>query len=1002
MSHFKLISSTKASDVIPVSKFVSEKTGLTVIIASVEGPLVNGFFCLATEAHDDDGLPHTLEHLVFLGSKRYPYKGILDLLANRCMAHGTNAWTDTDHTCYTIDTAGDVGMLTLLPIYIDHILQPTLTDEGFITEVHHIDGDGEDAGVVYCEMQGRENTADSRCELKLQRAMYPNNGYSSETGGIMKNLRESTTNKKVRDFHKKFYRAENLTIILTGQIEAKDVFEALKTVEDDIIAKKNAEPQEDWVKPWQTIPPPPNYGDLKELWPADTEDCGQVYFGWRGPLLRDEDAMKSLTGCAVLLRYLCDTAAAPLQRQLVQREDALAGDVSYGLTENMAALIKVELNNVPINKLEEARDEALKCLKKVRDGEESLDMERIVRLVQKQLRETIASLESDPHHALAFRCIGDALYSVNESDFISRMNPQQTLNELMEEKAEYWQGLLRKYFTDELVTIVGAPSIELQNKMAEEEKSRIEQQRAELGESGLAEKAKRLQAAMEFNERPPPAGVLSSVPVPPCDNLKCHKIATWSSDAAPCPHLDLEAVPMYARVHSLKTNLIYMTVILDTTTASQSTRRWVPLLLDSLAQCPVRRGGALVPHGDVIAATERLTVTFNTATGFGKAGNFAVGSFGNMINIDIRCVPSDYEEVVNLLYEVLYCAEITKERLLVFVQRLLNDVAQVRRNGNKMVYDILRDSVYSKDSNVHWSSVLRQQKFLKNILERLNASDDSAEAVLREAKEEFKNMTKHIWLHLATDFERYKLSTEPWKKFARDELTNAPPKLMLDAELMTSEAGQGGYVVGVGGLESAFLAALSPGPRGAALPHAAPLTLALNYFTQLEGPMWRLIRGCGLSYGYGVRPSFSEARVVFSLYRATNVQAAYTKAKSIVDEFLASGKFDEDLFASAKSTAVFETVENEKSPADTVRTSLLNYLKQAPDDYTQQLVCALGAVDDAGARAAAAQWLSQVFTAGRTAVVCHPSKVNDLQAAFRKINVELDAFESMEATHFNA
>lgn len=78
------------------------------------------------------------------------------------MAQGTNAWTDVDHTCYTVSTAGDEGMLTLLPIYLDHILFPTLTEHGFITEVHHVDGEGEDAGVVYCEMQGRENNADSR------------------------------------------------------------------------------------------------------------------------------------------------------------------------------------------------------------------------------------------------------------------------------------------------------------------------------------------------------------------------------------------------------------------------------------------------------------------------------------------------------------------------------------------------------------------------------------------------------------------------------------------------------------------------------------------------------------------------------------------------------------------------------------------------------------------------------------------------------------------------
>lgn len=80
-----------------------------------------------TETLDDDGLPHTLEHLIFLGSEDYPYKGVLDLVANRCLASGTNAWTDVDHTCYTMETAGSEGFLALMPIYLDHILYPCLT-----------------------------------------------------------------------------------------------------------------------------------------------------------------------------------------------------------------------------------------------------------------------------------------------------------------------------------------------------------------------------------------------------------------------------------------------------------------------------------------------------------------------------------------------------------------------------------------------------------------------------------------------------------------------------------------------------------------------------------------------------------------------------------------------------------------------------------------------------------------------------------------------------------
>ena len=63
---------------------------------------MNGFFALSTETHDDDGCPHTLEHLVFLGSEKYPYKGVLDRLANRSLAQGTNAWTDTDNVVFTV------------------------------------------------------------------------------------------------------------------------------------------------------------------------------------------------------------------------------------------------------------------------------------------------------------------------------------------------------------------------------------------------------------------------------------------------------------------------------------------------------------------------------------------------------------------------------------------------------------------------------------------------------------------------------------------------------------------------------------------------------------------------------------------------------------------------------------------------------------------------------------------------------------------------------------
>ena len=48
-SHWQKISSFRLSDGLPIIKYKSSKTGLTVVLAKAESPIVNGYFCLATE-----------------------------------------------------------------------------------------------------------------------------------------------------------------------------------------------------------------------------------------------------------------------------------------------------------------------------------------------------------------------------------------------------------------------------------------------------------------------------------------------------------------------------------------------------------------------------------------------------------------------------------------------------------------------------------------------------------------------------------------------------------------------------------------------------------------------------------------------------------------------------------------------------------------------------------------------------------------------------------------
>lgn len=216
-----------------ITQYESERSGMQVIVADRKGPKINGYFTLATEIFDDSGAPHTLEHLVFMGSKSYRYKGLLDKLAGRAYSN-TNAWTAVDHTAYTLETAGWDGFAQILPVYLEHVILPNITDDACVTEVHHIDGEGNDAGVVYSEMQALQYSSTELMDLRARRLLYPENtGFRYETGGMMEALRVLTPDR-IREFHKAMYQPQNLAIVIIGEADHDDLLRILDSFEESI------------------------------------------------------------------------------------------------------------------------------------------------------------------------------------------------------------------------------------------------------------------------------------------------------------------------------------------------------------------------------------------------------------------------------------------------------------------------------------------------------------------------------------------------------------------------------------------------------------------------------------------------------------------------------------------------------------------------------------------------------------------------------------------------
>ncbi|XP_055534540.1 uncharacterized protein C05D11.1-like [Wyeomyia smithii] len=1002
---FKLISTAKANGVIPVHKYRSERTGLTVVVGKVEGPLVNGYFTLATEAHDDDGLPHTLEHLIFLGSEDYPYKGILDLVANRCLASGTNAWTDTDHTCYTMTTAGSGGFLSLLPVYLDHILYPTLTDAGFTTEVHHVTEEGEDGGVVYCEMQGRENTGESRIQLEMLRAIYPNCAYSSETGGIMANLRTSTNNEKVRAYHAAFYRPDNLHVIITGQIEPDDIFKALEPIEQKILSKGELPP---FVRPWQTpVAPLLESKTLKIVYPADEEDCGLLDVAWRGPKATSEYA--ELTACSVLLRYLSDTSVSPLQQEFIEIESPYASRVGYNIAENSESLLYIGFENVILDKMDAIFPKLMKVLKRIASGEEKIDMKRMASVLERYILESLRNLESNPHDDVAFHVIGDVLYGEVAKDFDTRLNANRSLQELKNKDEQFWRNLLTKYLVNAKNVVVSAvPSIEEQKRYAKEEHDRVEQQRTSLGEEGLAKKAKLLADAMATNEIPPPEDMLTSIPVPSTDGIKFHPVEIFkSTEEKNPPGLGLLKLPVYAEAYHLHTNFCYLMVTMNAEPVVPNLRPYLLLLMELLTESPIRRGDKLLPYESVVAALEADTIETEAKLGIETRGRFSLGPFGTTATLFMQVIPSKYEIGINWIVDLLHSTEFTPERIKVCASKMVNDVAQAKREGHSIVRDLLKAMYYGSDSHVRVSSLLKQQKFLSDLIEQLN-NPTGPENVINNLNKVRAIITRpeNLGLHLAANWvEMAKLQVDlegPWSRLVKtEEVFKNKLSVIPDWQLMQFESALDDYtgvVVGLGSVESAFLYQSSNAIRDFNDKDFAPLLLFLQYLTQLEGSLWRQIRGQGFSYGYNIVPRPNEGLLYFTLYRASNVVAAYKEAKSITEKQLQeNAKWDPTLLESARSSLIFEIIAREKSIGNVVTQSFLSSFKEVSAGYNQALVQQVGNVTEADLARVGNKYVGRLFSSeAKTAIVCHPDKAADVAAAFRQLGHNLKVETSLE------
>jgi Zn-dependent M16 (insulinase) family peptidase len=120
-------------------------------------------------------------------------------------------------------------------------------------------------------------------------------------------------------------------------------------------------------------------------------------------------------------------------------------------------------------------------------------------------------------------------------------------------------------------------------------------------------------------------------------------------------------------------------------------------------------------------------------------------------------------------------------------------------------------------------------------------------------------------------------------------------------------------VCALSAIESGFLNISAPGIKAYDENHAS-LLVAIEYLTALEGDFWVKLRGAGLTYSYSISESTDSQLLRFSLFKCTDIAAAFETASNIIAEY-AKGNVAVSAIGleNAKSTLAYQIIRGRSS-----------------------------------------------------------------------------------------
>jgi len=164
----------------------------------------------ADETPGKSGLAHFLEHLMFKGTSKHPAGEFSQTVLR--VGGNENAFTSTDYTGY-FQRVPREQLAKMMEFEADRMTGLILKDENVLPE----------RDVVLEEFNMRvANNPDARLTEQIMAALYLNHPYGRPVIGWRQEI-EKLDREDALAFYKRFYAPNNATLIIAGDVDAKDV-----------------------------------------------------------------------------------------------------------------------------------------------------------------------------------------------------------------------------------------------------------------------------------------------------------------------------------------------------------------------------------------------------------------------------------------------------------------------------------------------------------------------------------------------------------------------------------------------------------------------------------------------------------------------------------------------------------------------------------------------------------------------------------------------------------